>query len=127
MQFDNQFHPEQIHKSVFIAEGVCIFGNVKINADSSIWFNAVVRGDTEQIQIGSRTNIQDLSLIHADQGVPCVIGDDVTVGHSAIVHGATVESDVMIGMRATILNGAVIGHGSLIAAGYHEWLAWVFM
>lgn len=117
MKFDHQFHPEQIHKSVFIAEGVRIFGNVNVNADSSIWFNAVVRGDTEQIQIGSRTNIQDLSLIHADPGVPCIIGDDVTVGHSAIVHGATVESDVMIGMRATILNGAVIGRGSLIAAG----------
>lgn len=117
MQFDTRFHPELIHETVLVAEGVRILGNVRIDADSSVWFNSVIRGDTERIQIGARTNIQDLSMIHADKDIPCCIGDDVTIGHSAIIHGATVESNVMIGMRAIVLNGAVIGQGSLIAAG----------
>lgn len=117
MQFDTKFQPELIHESVWVAEGVQILGDVRIDADSSVWFNAVIRGDTERIQIGARTNIQDLSMIHADKNVPCTIGDDVTIGHSAIVHGATVESNVMIGMRAIVLNGAVIGQGSIIASG----------
>ena len=76
-----------------------------------------VRGDTEAIRIGSSTNIQDACVLHADPGLPCVIGDRVTVGHAAIVHGAVVEQDVMIGMRAVILNGARIGTGSIIGAG----------
>ncbi|MEC9091321.1 MAG: gamma carbonic anhydrase family protein, partial [Planctomycetota bacterium] len=87
-----------------------------IGEHSSIWFNAVIRGDTEQITIGESTNIQDHCLVHADAGQPCILGNRVTLGHSAIVHGATIEDDVMIGIRATVLNGAKIGQGSLIAA-----------
>ena len=83
----------------------------------SVWFGAVIRGDSEAITVGSQTNLQDQVVLHADPGFPCRIGDRVTVGHGAIIHGATVEDDVLIGMRATILNGAVIGAGSIVAAG----------
>ena len=117
MNYDYQFHADTIHASVIIAQGAVVCGNVHIGQNSSVWFNAVIRGDTEQITLGESTNVQDHCLIHADQGKPCTIGDRVTLGHSAIVHGATVENDVMIGIRATVLNDAVIGTGSLIAAG----------
>jgi carbonic anhydrase/acetyltransferase-like protein (isoleucine patch superfamily) len=80
-------------------------------------FGAVIRGDCEPVRIGAQTNIQDLCCLHGDPGFPCQIGDRVTVGHAAIVHGATIENECLIGIRATILNGAVIGTGSIIAAG----------
>lgn len=117
MSFNFQFQPDLIDPSVVLTDGVQIYGNVVIGAESSVWFNSVIRGDTEQITIGERTNVQDLCLIHADAGKPCRIGNDCTLGHSAIVHGATVEDQCMIGIRATVLNNAVIGRGSLIAAG----------
>ena len=117
MDFQIEFRPEQVAPSAFLANGATVLGDVTIGEASSIWFGAVVRGDTEQIQIGSRTNIQDQCVLHADPGFPCRVGDRVTVGHGAIVHGATVEDEVLIGMRAVILNGATIGRGSLIAAG----------
>ena len=102
---------------MFLAAGAVVLGDVTVGAESSIWFNAVLRGDMEAIRIGRQTNIQDLCLLHADPGYPCVIGDRVTVGHAAIVHGATVEDDCMIGMRAVVMNGARVGRGSLIAVG----------
>jgi carbonic anhydrase/acetyltransferase-like protein (isoleucine patch superfamily) len=111
------FRPELIHHSVWVAGGAVVIGDVTIGEDSSIWFNAVLRGDTDSIRIGARTNIQDGSILHADPGFPCTIGDGVTVGHGAIVHGATIENDVLIGMRAVILNGARIGSGSIIGSG----------
>ena len=92
-----------------------VLGDVTIGPESSVWYGAVVRGDSEPIRIGRQTNVQDLCVLHADPGFPCALGDRVTVGHGAIVHGATVEDDVMIGMRAVIMNGAHIGKGSLIA------------
>lgn len=107
----------EIDPSVFIADGARVVGNVRIGRASSVWFNAVIRGDVEAIRVGCRTNIQDLAVLHADPDFPCLIGDDVTVGHSAIVHGATVGDGVLIGMRAVVMNGAKIGAGSLIAAG----------
>lgn len=106
-----------IHPSVFIASGAVVQGKVSIDEHSSIWFNAVVRGDTEWIRIGRRTNIQDLCLLHADAGFPCELGNDVTVGHRAIVHGACVADNVMVGMGAILLNGSKIGERSVIAAG----------
>ncbi len=112
-----RFRPEQIHQSVFIAPGAIVLGDVTIGADSSVWYNAVIRGDSDAIQIGMQTNVQDLCLLHADAGFPCVIGNRVTVGHAAIVHGATVEDDVLVGMKAVIMNGARIGTGSIIAVG----------
>ena len=109
--------PPTLHDSVFVAPGATVLGDVSIGEDSGVWFGAVIRGDTERITIGKRTNVQDLCVIHADPGLPCTIGDGVTLGHGAIVHGAVVHDNVMIGIRATVLNGATIGAGSIIAAG----------
>ncbi len=112
-----RFWPEQVDPTAFIAENATVLGDVTIGAESSIWYGAVVRGDTEAIRIGNQTNVQDLSVLHADPGFPCTLGNRVTVGHGAIVHGATVEDDVMIGMRAVVMNGAVIGAGSIVGVG----------
>ena len=117
MKFQTKFRPNQIDESVFIAEGAIVLGDVTILSNSSVWFHCVLRGDTERIQIGNQTNLQDHCVVHADPGFPCLIGDRVTVGHGAIVHGATVEDDVLVGMRAVVMNGAKIGRGSLVAAG----------
>jgi carbonic anhydrase/acetyltransferase-like protein (isoleucine patch superfamily) len=108
---------ELVGRNSFIAPNATVRGDVAIGEKSTILFGAVIRGDIERIEIGDCTNIQDLACLHADPGYPCRIGDRVTVGHGAIVHGATVESDCLIGIRATILNGAVIGRGSIVAAG----------
>ncbi|MBO9637797.1 MAG: gamma carbonic anhydrase family protein [Siphonobacter aquaeclarae] len=102
--------------SSFLAPGACIMGDVTLGDESSVWYNAVLRGDVEAIRIGDRTNIQDTAVIHADPGDPTVIGNDVTVGHGAIVHGATVGDGSLIGMRATVLNKARIGRFCLIGA-----------
>lgn len=112
-----RFHRDLVDPTVFIAPTATVLGDVRIGAESSIWFGAVIRGDTESIRIGRQTNIQDVCVLHADPGFPCELGDRVTVGHGAIVHGATVSDDVLIGMRAVVMNGARIGRGSLIAVG----------
>jgi len=111
------YRPEQVDPSAFVAPGAVVLGDVTIAEAASVWFGAVVRGDTETIRIGPRTNIQDLAVLHADPGFPCVLGTGVTVGHAAIVHGATVEDDVMIGMRSVVMNGARIGKGSIVGVG----------
>jgi len=111
------FRPELVDHTAFIAPGARIVGDVRIAAQSSVWFNAVIRGDRETICIGRQSNIQDLCMLHADPGVPCTLGDRVSVGHAAIVHGAVVEDDVLIGMRAVIMNRAHIGTGSIIGVG----------
>ena len=107
----------KIHPSCFIEQSAQVIGDVEIGEQSSIWFNTVVRGDVNRIRIGRRTNIQDLTMVHADPGVPCHIGRRVGVGHRAILHGCTVEDQCLIGMGSIILNGACIGRGSVIAAG----------
>lgn len=112
-----QFQEQLVDPAAWLAPGVIILGDVTIGPRATIWFNAVIRGDAESIQIGADTNIQDGCILHADPGYPCILGDRVTVGHAAIVHGAKVEQDVMIGMRAVIMNGAVIGSGSLVGVG----------
>jgi carbonic anhydrase/acetyltransferase-like protein (isoleucine patch superfamily) len=111
------FRPEQVDGTVFLAPGARIVGDVTIDAESSVWFNAVLRGDRETIRIGRQSNVQDLCMLHADPGAPCRLGDRVSVGHAAIVHGAIVEDDVLIGMRAVIMNRAHIGRGSIIGVG----------
>jgi carbonic anhydrase/acetyltransferase-like protein (isoleucine patch superfamily) len=111
------FHPPRVDPSVFIAAGARIIGDVTIGAESSVWFNAVIRADGEPIRIGRQTNIQDLCMLHTDIGIPCVLGDRVTLGHGVIVHGAVVEDDVLIGMGAVVMNRARIGSGSIIAGG----------
>lgn len=108
----------RIHPSVFIAEGARVIGDVGIGADSSVWFNSVVRGDVHSIRIGERTNVQDLCILHVTKDRhDLVIGDDVTIGHRAVVHGCNVADKCLIGMGSVILDGATIGEGSIIAAG----------
>jgi carbonic anhydrase/acetyltransferase-like protein (isoleucine patch superfamily) len=106
-----------IDPKAFLARGVIVLGDVHLGPDASLWYNTVVRGDTERIVIGAGTNIQDLSMVHADPGFPCLVGDRVTVGHRAILHGCIVEDDCMIGMGAILLNGVRVGRGSVIGAG----------
>ena len=112
-----QFQPELIADDCFIAKNATLRGDIILGSHSCVLFGAVIRGDCVGVRIGSQTNIQDLCCIHGDPGFPCKIGDRVTVGHGAIIHGATVENDCLIGIRAVVLNGAVIGTGSIIAAG----------
>jgi len=107
----------QIHETVYIAPGAVVIGQVRILQNASIWFNSVVRGDTDLITIGEETNIQDLSVCHADPGKPLTIGNKVTIGHRCVVHGCTIENDCLIGMGAIVMNGAIIGRGSIVAAG----------
>ncbi len=102
---------------VFVAPGARVIGECTLGDDVGIWFNAVLRGDLEPIEVGARSNVQDGAVLHTDPGLPCIIGCDVTVGHGAIVHGARVEDGALIGMGAILLSGAVIGAGSLVAAG----------
>ncbi|MBL1074428.1 gamma carbonic anhydrase family protein [Nocardia sp. 2] len=109
-------HAPQIDEAAWIAPNATVIGRVKIAAEVSVWYSAVVRGDLEDITIGDRTNIQDGCVLHADPGFPLTIGAGVSVGHNAILHGCTIGDDVLVGMGATVLNGAVIGAGSLIAA-----------
>ena len=116
-QLKTDFLPELVDESAFIAESATVLGEVHISAQASVWFGAVVRGDSEIVRIRKRTNIQDLCVLHADPGFPCQIGNNVTVGHAAVVHGATVEDDALIGIRAVVLNGATIGAGSIVGAG----------
>ena len=106
-----------INSKSYIAQGAVVCGNVTIGEESSIWYNAVVRGDDININIGSHTNIQDNCVVHADPGDEVVIGDYVTIGHGAIVHGCTIGDNTLIGMGAIILNGAVIGKNCIIGAG----------
>ncbi|PIE60934.1 MAG: gamma carbonic anhydrase family protein [Desulfobacterales bacterium] len=107
----------QIHDSVFIAPTAQIIGDVHIAKNASVWFQTVLRGDTAPINIGERTNIQDLSMCHVDLGVPLTVGNGVTIGHQCCVHGCTIEDDCLIGMGATVMNQAIIGTGSVVAAG----------
>ncbi len=106
-----------IDPSAFIAHNATVLGEVRIGARASVWFGAVMRGDAERIEIGPRTNVQDQCVLHGDPGLPCVLGADVTVGHSAVVHGARVEDEALIGIGAIVLNGAHIGRGAIVAAG----------
>jgi carbonic anhydrase/acetyltransferase-like protein (isoleucine patch superfamily) len=112
-----RYRPHQIHESVYLADGVRIAGDVTIGEESSVWFNAVLRGDCAAIRIGRQSNIQDCCVLHADPGVPCTIGDGVTVGHSAIVHGAEIGDNVVIGMHAVVMNRAKVGANSIIGVG----------
>lgn len=107
----------RIHPSVFLAEGVMVIGDVEIGADSSVWFNTVLRGDINAVRVGNRSNIQDLCVFHVTNRNEVQIGSDVTIGHGAIVHGATVEDSCLIGMGATLLDGVRVGSHSLVAAG----------
>ena len=107
----------EIHPSAFVAAGARIIGAVTLEEGASVWYNAVLRADGDTITVGANSNVQDNVSVHVDAGRPVVIGENVSIGHNAVVHGCTVEDDVLIGMHATVMNGAVIGTGSIIAAG----------
>jgi gamma-carbonic anhydrase len=109
----------RIHKTAFIAPTAAIIGNVEIGEGASIWFHCVLRGDTNLIRIGARSNIQDNSLLHVNpgDGMECLIGEDVTVGHMAIVHAATLHDRAFVAMGAIVLDGAVIESGGVLGAG----------
>lgn len=109
-------HAPQIDETAWIAPNATVAGRVRLESEVSVWYSAVLRGDMDEITVGARSNIQDGCVLHADPGFPCTVGEGVSVGHNAILHGCTVGDDVLIGMGATVLNGAVIGEGSLIAA-----------
>jgi len=105
-----------IEDNVFIAPGAMIIGDVTIREGASIWYNTVIRGDTAPIVIGRRTNIQDNCTLHVDPDSPLTIGDQCTIGHGAVVHGATVGDQVLVGMKAVVLNHAQIGSRTIIGA-----------
>jgi carbonic anhydrase/acetyltransferase-like protein (isoleucine patch superfamily) len=114
----------QIHESAFIAPGVTIIGDVTIGAGASIWYNCVLRADVSRIVIGARSNVQDGSVLHCDpprpgdpDGSPLIIGDDVLIGHMAMVHGCTIDDRGFVGLGAIVMNKAVIGSDAMLAAG----------
>ena len=113
----NGHHPK-LGRGVFVASGAAVIGQVEIGEDSNVWFNTVIRGDVNTINIGARTNIQDNTTIHVTSKTgPTVIGDNVTIGHNAVIHACTIEDYCLIGMGSTILDGAVIRSNCFIAAG----------
>ena len=107
----------EVADSAWVAPGAYVVGDVRLGEEVSVWYGAVLRGDTEPIRIGARTNIQDGCVLHADPGYPAKIGEDCVVGHKAIVHGCEIGDRCLVGMGAIILNGAKIGKGSIVAAG----------
>ncbi|MGE4218680.1 MAG: gamma carbonic anhydrase family protein [Alphaproteobacteria bacterium] len=108
----------QIAEDAFIAPGAVIIGNVKIGSGTSIWCGVIIRGDVHTVDIGERVNIQDGTVVHVSKGRhPTFIGDEVSIGHCALIHGCTLESRAFVGMRATVMDGAVVEGGGMVAAG----------
>lgn len=107
----------EIDPSAWLAPNATVIGQARIEAEASVFYGAVVRADMAEVRLGAGSNLQDNVVVHTDTGFPALIGAGVSVGHSAVVHGCTVEDRCLIGMHATVLNGAVVGTGSLVAAG----------
>lgn len=103
-------------KDIFIAPNATVIGNVKLGDECSVWFGAVIRADSDTVTIGNRTNIQDNAVLHVDPGEPVNIGDDCIIGHLALVHGATIGNNVLVGMHSTVMNGAKVGNFCIIGA-----------
>lgn len=116
-ELQTSFKKDLVSSSSFVATNATLIGDVHLSDESSVWFGAVVRGDAAPIYVGQQTNIQDLACLHADPGFPCKLGLRVTIGHAAVVHGATIEDETLIGIRAVVLNGARVGGQSIIGAG----------
>ncbi len=110
-------HIPDVADTAFVADSAAVIGRVTLGEDVSVWFNAVLRGDTEALSIGAGSNIQDGSVLHADTGFPLVIGERVTVGHQVMLHGCTVGDQSLIGIGAVVLNGARIGRHCIVGAG----------
>jgi carbonic anhydrase/acetyltransferase-like protein (isoleucine patch superfamily) len=108
----------RVHAAAYVDDSAQVIGDVEIGPESSVWMNAVVRGDVHWVRIGRRSNVQDGTVVHVMNGThPTTIGDDVTIGHAAVVHGCTVADRVLIGMGAILLNGVTVGEDSIVAAG----------
>ncbi len=107
----------EIDPSAWVAEGAHVIGHVRLRANASIWFNATLRGDNDLIEIGVASNVQESSVLHTDPGCPLVVGDNVVIGHQAMLHGCTIGDGSLIGMQAIVLNRARIGRGCVIGAG----------
>jgi carbonic anhydrase/acetyltransferase-like protein (isoleucine patch superfamily) len=107
----------EVHPTAWIAANAALIGRVRIHADASVWFGAVLRGDIDEIVLGAGSNFQDNVVVHTELGSPAIVGEGVSVGHGAVVHGCVIEDGCLIGMNATVLTGAVVGRDSLVAAG----------
>lgn len=107
----------QVADDAFIAPNATLIGRVRVGDGAGVFYGAVMRGDRSPLQLGARSNLQDNVTVHSDPDHPCTIGERVSVGHGAVIHGCVIEDDVLVGMNATVLNGAVVGAGSLVAAG----------
>ena len=112
----DDLHPA-IHETAWVADSAQVIGDVTLAEGSSVWFGVVARGDTSAITVGKGSNVQDNSVLHADHGMPLVIGDNVTIGHQAMLHGCTIGDGSLIGIQAVVLNGAKIGKHCLVGAG----------
>ncbi|MDO4244423.1 MAG: gamma carbonic anhydrase family protein [Deinococcus sp.] len=107
----------EIHPTAFVAPSADVIGQVRVDEEASVWFGAVLRGDTAPLHVGARSNVQDGAVLHADPGFPCTLAEDVTIGHRATVHGATCEAGSLVGMGAIMLNGSRLGRGAVLGAG----------
>jgi carbonic anhydrase/acetyltransferase-like protein (isoleucine patch superfamily) len=107
----------KLHPAAWVAPSADVMGDVTLGEDASVWYQCVLRGDIAPIVVGPRSNLQDLTMVHVDEGLPCTIGADVGVGHRCILHGCTIEDGCLIGMGSVILNNVHIGSGSVIGAG----------
>jgi carbonic anhydrase/acetyltransferase-like protein (isoleucine patch superfamily) len=107
----------QLGKGAWVADSAQVIGTVELGENASVWFGVVIRGDTETIRIGRNTNVQDGSVLHADEGVPLVLGDNVSVGHQVMLHGCTIGDGSLIGIQAVVLNNAKIGRNCIVGAG----------
>ncbi len=110
-------HEPDVHQQAFVAGGATLVGAVTLSAGASVWFGAVIRADGAPISVGESSNVQDGCVLHSDPGFAVTVGNGVSLGHGAVVHGCTIGDDALIGMGAVVLNGAVVGAGSLVAAG----------
>jgi carbonic anhydrase/acetyltransferase-like protein (isoleucine patch superfamily) len=111
-------HEPRLGKDVFVAANALVLGDVTLGDESSVWYGTVIRGDVHYIRIGARTNVQDRSVIHVSTGThPTEVGELVTVGHGAIIHGCTIQDRTLVGIGAVVLDGVVVGEGSVVAAG----------
>ncbi|GAA3994178.1 gamma carbonic anhydrase family protein [Deinococcus rubellus] len=110
-------HTPDVHPTAFTAPSADLIGRVQVGEKASVWFGAVLRGDMEAVTVGARSNVQDGAVLHTDPGFPCTLGEDVTVGHRAIVHGARCENGSLVGMGAVMLNGSRLGRGAVLGAG----------
>jgi carbonic anhydrase/acetyltransferase-like protein (isoleucine patch superfamily) len=107
----------KIHDTAWLASTATVIGKVRVDAEASVWFGAVLRGDIDEIVLGRGSNLQDNVVVHTEAGSPTIIGENVSVGHGAVVHGCRIEDGCLIGMNSTVLNDAVVGRDSLVAAG----------